>query len=74
MPGIGEYFSKAIVNHRDKLGGFIDYDQMLEIYGMDTLKLELIEPFFFLDTLSVTRLSLNSSSIKDLLKLVICLE
>lgn len=34
LPGIGEKLSARIIKYRDKLGGYIDVQQLKEIYGM----------------------------------------
>ena len=34
LPGIGEKLSARIVKYRDRLGGFIDINQLREVYGM----------------------------------------
>lgn len=34
LPGIGPYFAHRILQYRDKLGGYINVEQVAEIYGM----------------------------------------
>jgi competence ComEA-like helix-hairpin-helix protein len=34
LPGIGEKLSARIIKYRDKLGGYIDVQQLKEVYGM----------------------------------------
>ena len=33
IPGIGSYFSRQIVRHRERLGGFVDVSQLRDIEG-----------------------------------------
>ena len=35
LKGIGPSFARRIVNYRNRLGGFIDKEQLKEVYGMD---------------------------------------
>jgi len=35
LKGIGVSFARRIVNYRNRLGGFINKDQLKEVYGMD---------------------------------------
>lgn len=35
LKGIGQSFARRIVNYRNRLGGFINKEQLREVYGMD---------------------------------------
>lgn len=35
LKGIGASFARRIINYRNRLGGFINKDQLKEVYGMD---------------------------------------
>jgi len=38
LPGIGGYFAKGIVRYRERLGGFVCAEQLMEIRGMDSAR------------------------------------
>jgi competence protein ComEA len=59
LPGIGPVFARRIVKYRDLLGGYVNTGQLLEVYGMDTIRV---------DTSLVKRLSLNQASFKQLVR------
>ena len=42
LPGIGETLAKRIVEYREKIGTFTSLDQLLEVSGIGTVKLNAI--------------------------------
>ena len=69
LPGIGSAFAKWIVSYRDKLGGYCETEQLLEVYRMDTNRFNDIERFVKIDSVFVpNRLRINSDAFKVLLK------
>jgi competence protein ComEA len=44
LPGIGPATAKAIVEHRAKIGRFTSVDQLLDVRGIGTAKLEQLRP------------------------------
>lgn len=69
LPSIGSSFAKRIVEYREKLGGYIDKSQLLEVYGMDTARFEKIEKYIVIDSLyTVNLLRINYDSFKVLNK------
>lgn len=64
--GIGPYFAREIVNHREALGGYLRMDQLLEIYNLDTAALDKIAPRFTLDPSMVKRIDLNQITLDQL--------
>lgn len=65
LPGIGTAYSKRIVSYRDKLGGFYHIDQLLEVYGVDSLLLAKIVPYLKIDAV-YHKLDMNTASKEDL--------
>jgi len=65
--GIGPFYAGAIVEYRNRLGGFKDINQLLELYKMDSSKFDLMLPQLFLDTIEITRISINNATFKDIL-------
>ena len=66
--GIGSVFAKRIVKFRDALGGFVNKEQLLEVYGFDKEKFDLISSQLILNTSSVKMININSASVYDLEK------
>ena len=46
VPGIGEVLSKRIVKYRTHLQGFDEFDQVHEVYGLDSLVVEKVKRQF----------------------------
>ena len=65
LPEIGPYFARKIIEYREKLGGFIKEEQLLEIYGFDSIRYEIILPYIIVDSLAVSRLNVNHDSFKN---------
>jgi DNA uptake protein ComE-like DNA-binding protein len=69
LPGIGSTFAKRIVEYRDKLGGYCESEQLLEVYMMDTARYEGIKDFVKIDSLfTPNKLKINSDVFKTLVK------
>jgi len=64
--GVGSYFAGAIVEHREKLGGFHNLNQLLEIFLIDEEKLEEIAPYLELTAEDISRINLNTVSFDEL--------
>lgn len=56
--GIGPTFARRITTYRNRLGGFSDISQLLEIKGIDSLKLQEIEPQIKIDNTLCQKLDL----------------
>lgn len=46
--GVGPKLSLKIINYRNRLGGFIDIQQLREIYGLDSITIKNLEKRFFI--------------------------
>ena len=69
LPGIGGAYAKWIVDYREKLGGYCETEQLLEVYRMDTNRFNEIERFIKIDSTFIPkRLRINSDVFKVLLK------
>jgi len=62
LPGIGPVLSGRIIKYRSLLGGFVDKQQLMEVYGLDTAVVRLIAPMVTLTLDSVEPLMLDSVS------------
>lgn len=69
LPGIGGAYAKWIINYREKLGGFCETEQLLEVYRMDTARYNAIKDFVKIDSTFVpNKLRINSDAFKVLIK------
>lgn len=67
LRGIGPSFAKRIIKYRDRLGGYRDKSQLLEIFGMDTAKYNGIKDHLTVNPDSIRKINLNSVTFKQLL-------
>lgn len=64
--GVGPAFARRIFNYRQRLGGFYKKEQLLEVYGLDSLKYNEIKDQLSLDAQVLTRINLNTALFDDL--------
>lgn len=68
LPEIGAFFARNIVDYREKLGGYIDREQLLEVYGFDSVRLEIIAPFINIDSVTILKVRINYDDFKTILR------
>lgn len=66
LPGIGPAFSSRIVRFRERLGGYVDKRQLMEVYGMDSLRFTKILPYLKLSLNTLKKIQVNRASFYDL--------
>lgn len=67
IPGVGPATARRIIEYRNRLGGYIQLSQLLEIYGIDSPRYEAILPFVELEVpANIRRISLNQCSEAEL--------
>jgi DNA uptake protein ComE-like DNA-binding protein len=66
LPGIGTFRAKKIIEMRTKLGGFYTIHQLQSIYSFDSILIEKIRPFCYIDSSQIQKINLNSTTFKDL--------
>ncbi|MDH4090834.1 MAG: helix-hairpin-helix domain-containing protein [Cyclobacteriaceae bacterium] len=60
--GIGDRLSMRIVKYRDALGGFTTFDQVREVYGLDSAVIDrLINSSFLKDDFQPTKININTA-------------
>jgi competence protein ComEA len=64
--GIGPAFARRIFKYRERLGGFYQLEQLLEVYGIDSLKLEELKPQLKLNTALIKQISINEVAFDEL--------
>jgi competence protein ComEA len=66
LKGIGKVFSSRIVRYRNWLGGFYATEQLLEVYGIDSVLFERIKPNLLVSDADVKKININTCDQKDL--------
>ncbi|MBN1251913.1 MAG: helix-hairpin-helix domain-containing protein [Bacteroidales bacterium] len=66
IKGIGNYFANSIIRYREKLGGFINKNQLLEIQNFDKEKLSIISNQITIDNSKIKLIRINFTEIKEL--------
>lgn len=67
IPGIGSSYANRIVKYRNLLGGYIDIEQLKEVWGIDNDLLEAITPYITIEP-EVQKIKINSADFKALIK------
>ncbi|MCR4847233.1 MAG: helix-hairpin-helix domain-containing protein [Bacteroidales bacterium] len=68
LPQIGEVMASRIQRYRDRLGGFVCYEQLYEVKGMDSARFATVRPYLLLDTTHIRKLEVNRDEFKTLLR------
>lgn len=66
LPQIGSYTAARIVAYRDKLGGFIQKEQLMEVKGMDEARYNTAAPYINIGEGSITQIDVNRADFKAL--------
>ena len=66
IPGIGPYYAAKILEYRNKLGGYIGKEQLLELWKFDNEKLLEIDEYIFVGTISLEKLNINEAPVEEL--------
>ena len=68
IKGIGPFFAKNILKRREQLGGYMNNEQLLEVWKMTPEKMEEIKPYIQIDLQQVKKLNINTSTAEELKK------
>lgn len=66
IKGIGPFYAKNIIKHRNALGGFVSKEQLMEIWKLDEEKYAAIEQYLYVDLSKVKKINVNTCEAKDL--------
>ena len=67
LRGIGRTFAARIIQHREKLGGFISLDQLKEIYGLPDSTFRSITPYLKFSAPIYRKISINQPNLQTIL-------
>lgn len=68
LPQIGEVMASRIHRYRNRLGGFVSFEQLFEIRGMDTARFNTIKPYIVLENSEIIKINVNRDEFKALLR------
>jgi competence protein ComEA len=68
LKGIGASFSKRILKYREILSGYVNVNQLKEVYGFTEELFETIKPFVKVDASVVTKININTADFKAINK------
>lgn len=63
--GIGPAFASRILKYRERLGGFYKKEQLLEVFGLDSVKYLEIENQILIDESKVRKIAVNTAIQED---------
>ncbi|MBR5378593.1 MAG: helix-hairpin-helix domain-containing protein [Bacteroidales bacterium] len=66
LPQIGSYTAVRIIEFREKLGGFIDKEQLRDVKGMDDARFDAIQPYINLGAVEIQKIDVNRADFKTL--------
>lgn len=68
LPGIGPSYARRIVKYRELLGGFFHREQLMEVYGMDSLRYTGFINQVIIDTALIHPIPVNNATISNLVR------
>lgn len=66
LPQIGSYTAGRIIAYREKLGGFINVEQLREVKGVDSARYATVLPYLRLENTEIQLLDVNRADFKAL--------
>ena len=66
LPQIGPYTAVRIIEFREKLGGFVDKEQLRDVKGMDDARFAAIQPYINVGVVEIRKVDVNRTDFKTL--------
>ena len=66
LPQIGGYMASRILEFRDKLGGFVDLEQLRDVKGMEEARFTTIRPYIKIGEAETLKIDVNRADFKTL--------
>lgn len=66
--GVGPAFAERIIAYRQRLGGFLNKEQLKEVYGIDTAKYSEIKNQVSVNSAHITKIKINDADFEGLRK------
>ena len=68
LPGIGPVYAGRIIRYRELLGGYVQVDQLNEVYGLEEETIEMIKDLIIIDQSMIRKIKMDSATFKQLLR------
>ncbi|GEM_PF-1144246 len=68
LPGIPHWMAVRIIRYRDLLGGYVRKEQLLEVYGLDSVCYQTLCKRTCIDTLRIRQIDLNACDLRTLMR------
>lgn len=65
IKGIGMAFANRIVKYRARIGGFYKKEQLMEVFGLDSVKYSEIKDQIIVDASKIKKININTVGIED---------
>ena len=66
LPRMGGYMASRIIAFRDKLGGFVEAEQLLDVKGLDSTRFAAMRPYLLIGDTETRRIDVNRADFKTL--------
>ena len=66
LPQIGAYTASRIIAYREKLGGYLNKEQLLDVKGMDEARYRAAQPYIEIGSSKLRQLDVNRADFKTL--------
>lgn len=66
IKGIGGAFANRIIKYRERLGGFYKKEQLMEVYGLDSIKYDEIKGQISISAVNLKIVNINTAVFNDL--------
>lgn len=63
--GIGMAFANRIIKYRERIGGFYKKEQLMEVFGLDSLKYNEIKDQVEIDVSGIKKINVNTAGFED---------
>ncbi len=68
LNGIGPGFASRIIKYRKRLGGFYKKEQLMEVYGLDSILYNKISDHLFIQDLDIQKININRATFEEFRK------
>lgn len=66
IKGIGAAFARRIATYRNRLGGFYKKEQLMEVFGLDSIKFQEIKAQIKIDPSAIKKININTADFEAL--------